>query len=481
MTASLFFIVSHILPANHFQLDKSDIYLYIRFTALTSKSRHISVKVVLFWYSFFEGGGKMAMKWQSLGNGLQARAHESRKFGRRFDRFMRGRYMVDGKRRFVSFGWESEWVAAERARIKAEDQAGPRISFVEFCQGELARLKGNALKGEGPLTLKEDRGLAEAKAREEEQRRQKEEKEAITFDTMFKEHYIPFVTAEGKKSVAQEESLYKTWIKPELGRRPVKEISPLDIERVKHRVAKKRTDRTTQYVLAIVRRIFNFAIQRDLVDMQNPTRKVKFPSPDNARVRFFTKEQAQELIDNLRPKSTQLAEMTEVSLYSGLRWGEVAGLLWADVDTDQKTLFVRDPKNKHSRTVPMPERLVNLFISKERGGAAEMIFPSKKEGQSTWVSKTIKRTLDEMGVNAGITDPRQKLSFHSCRHSFCSWLAMEGVPLHVIGELAGHKTLKMVQRYSHLAPATMRAAVALLEQPGKPEQKAKIMPMVSAV
>jgi len=421
----------------------------------------------------------MAAKWDTLENGLQARTHETRKFGRRFDRFVRGRYQVDGERKFVSFGWESVWVAGERARMKAEGDAAPRMSFVEFCQGELARLKKNAMKGEGPITLKEDRKLALAKQRKEEEARARAEREAITFDTLFKEQYIPFVTAEGKKSVSQEKSLYKTWIEPALGQRPVKDISPLDIERIKHRVAKKRSDRTTQYVLAIVRRIFNFAIQRDLVDMQNPTRKVKFPSPDNARVRFFTKDQAQELIDSLRPKSTQLAEMTEVSLYSGLRWGEVAGLLWADVDINQKTLFVRDPKNKRSRTVPMPERLVNLFLSKERGGAAEMIFPSKKKGQSTWVSKTIKRTLDEMGVNVGITDPRQKLSFHSCRHSFCSWLAMEGVPLHVIGELAGHRTLKMVQRYSHLAPATMKAAVALLDQPDKPEQKAKVIPMVS--
>jgi len=99
-----------------------------------------------------------------------------------------------------------------------------------------------------------------------------------------------------------------------------------------------------------------------------------------------------------------------------------------------------------------------------------MVFPSKKKGQSTWVSKTIKRTLDEMGVNEGITDPRQKLSFHSCRHSFCSWLAMEGVPLHVIGELAGHRTLKMVQRYSHLSPQTMRAAVSLLDNKAQASQ-----------
>ncbi|MDZ7699912.1 MAG: site-specific integrase [Deltaproteobacteria bacterium] len=421
----------------------------------------------------------MTVKWCKIGIGLQATKHETRKHGRKFDRYIRGRYQADGELKIVGFGWESEWVAAERARMVAEGDTGARRSFLEYCQGELARLKQNAKRGKGPKTLREDKQLAEAKAKEEEEARALEEKGSITFEALFREHYIPFVTAEGKKSVAQEKSLYKTWIKAELGERRVKDISPLDIERIKHRISKERSERTTQYVLAVIRRIFNFAIQRDLVNMENPTKKVKFPSPDNARVRFFTKEQAQDLIDRLRPKSVQLAEMTEVSLYSGVRWGEVAGLLWADVDADQGTLFVRDPKNKHSRTVPMPERLRSLFKSKERGNAGDMVFPSRKRAQSTWVSKTIARTIEEMGLNAGITDPRQKLSFHSCRHSFCSWLAMEGVPLHVIGELAGHRTLKMVQRYSHLAPQTMKAAVALLDQKPRAEEEpqSKVTPL----
>jgi len=402
--------------------------------------------------------------------GLEYYSHDTRKFGVRPDRYFRGRYTVGGKTVSVVFGWESEWVAGEIARVGADKAKGPRHSFLDHCRGELARLKQNAVRGAGPVTLKEDREIGRAKAQQEADARAAEEKAAIGFEALFEDHYMPHVIAEGKKSAAQEKSLYNTWIRAELGKKRVKDISPLDIERLKHRIRKKRSERTTQYCLAVIRQVFNFAIQRDLVTMENPTKKVKFPSPDNARVRFFSREQAQDFIDSLRPKSVKLAEMAEVSLYSGLRWGEVAGLLWADVDTTQGTLFVRDPKNKRSRTVPVPRRLVSLFLSKEKGTPAEMVFPSKKKGQSTWVSKTIKRTLDEMGVNEGITDPRQKLSFHSCRHSFCSWLAMEGVPLHVIGELAGHRTLKMVQRYSHLSPQTMRAAVSLLDNKDQASQ-----------
>lgn len=416
----------------------------------------------------------MVVKWYKVGKGLQARDHKERKYGKRFDRFIRGRYMVEGTFSVIPFGWESEFSAAEKARMKMGNETGPKQSFFDHCQGEIAKYKKNAQRGTGPGTLKAERKAAEdaAKAKdeskaEEERTRAIEEKQNLTFSELFNEYYIPFVKAEGKKSWSQEASLYKTWINKPLGGKRVGDISPIDVERVKHKVGKDRSERTVQYCLAIIRRVYNFAIMRDFFEGVNPTKKVKIPSPDNGRTRFFTRDQAEALLLELRKKSPQLSQMTEVSLFSGLRWGEVAGLLWPDVSIDQKTIFVRDPKNKHSRTVPMPERLQKMFHPIYKEGAFGYIFPSKKGDKSKWVSRTIKRVIDDMGINNGITDSRQKLSFHSCRHSFCSWLAMEGVPLHTIGALAGHRNLRATARYSHLLPDTLQAAVSLLDKPSE--------------
>ena len=43
------------------------------------------------------------------------------------------------------------------------------------------------------------------------------------------------------------------------------------------------------------------------------------------------------------------------------------------------------------------------------------------------------------------------MTFHTLRHTFCSWLAMNGVSVQIIGELAGHSQLEMTQRYTKLA------------------------------
>ena len=49
------------------------------------------------------------------------------------------------------------------------------------------------------------------------------------------------------------------------------------------------------------------------------------------------------------------------------------------------------------------------------------------------------------------------------QHTFCSHLAMRGAPARAIQELAGHQELGTTQRYMHLSPAALDAAIRLLE------------------
>jgi len=114
----------------------------------------------------------------------------------------------------------------------------------------------------------------------------------------------------------------------------------------------------------------------------------------------------------------------------------------------------------------MPDRVSNMFAEMKWGGPSDFVFPArrKNKGRMTEPSNTFARVIDEMGLNDGITDRRQKITFHSCRHTFCSWLAMRGVDLHVIQDLLGHKTLTMTQRYKHLAPQKLQSTVNILNE-----------------
>ena len=79
------------------------------------------------------------------------------------------------------------------------------------------------------------------------------------------------------------------------------------------------------------------------------------------------------------------------------------------------------------------------------------------------ISKVFDRTVAELGLNKGITDRRQKLVFHSLRHTAASWLVQRGVDLLTVAAILGHKSIKMCERYSHLSPDGIKRAMRRLD------------------
>jgi len=100
----------------------------------------------------------------------------------------------------------------------------------------------------------------------------------------------------------------------------------------------------------------------------------------------------------------------------------------------------------------------------------DLVFPARKskeretglvrDGQKRrQISDTFDAAVEGLKMNEGIDDPRQKVCFHTCRHSYASWLVQGGTDLFTVKELLGHKSLSMTERYSHLQPETLQKAV----------------------
>ena len=95
----------------------------------------------------------------------------------------------------------------------------------------------------------------------------------------------------------------------------------------------------------------------------------------------------------------------------------------------------------------------DAFLFTRRGGGPHAMISSDSD-------ESFVRAVKDCGLNDGITDRRHKVVFHTLRHTYCSWLAMSGVPLYTISELVGHTTVQMTKRYSHLCPDTKHDAAA---------------------
>lgn len=108
----------------------------------------------------------------------------------------------------------------------------------------------------------------------------------------------------------------------------------------------------------------------------------------------------------------------------------------------------------------------------EGQGNDVLLFPDLRHGGvQKKVSTVFFRVLNELKLNEGVTDPRQRVCYHSLRHAFCSWLVAGGTPLYHVAKLAGHRTLKMTERYSHLAPDSLRGVTSILSGTLSPKKE----------
>ena len=279
----------------------------------------------------------------------------------------------------------------------------------------------------------------------------------------YREHYLPFLRSQNR-SAKKADSLFRHWILPRFGGKRLDEISPHDVERLKMEILRAgRAPRTAQHVLALLRALFNRASSWGFFFGRNPVKGIRVPYFDNRRVRFLTREEAGRLLEECRRRTTPrnlLHPMVLLALSTGMRAGEIFNLRVQDVDLRNSLAHVRDPKSGVNRTVFLSEEIKAILADLCKGKEPHRHVFEKPGGRKfDEIPRTFVRVVKKLGFNEGVTDPREKVVFHTLRHTFCSWLAQEGVPLHVIKELAGHRTIEMTERYSHLMPDIRREAV----------------------
>lgn len=386
----------------------------------------------------------MAYEWvKTKFLGVRYRLHKSRKHGINFDKCFCIRYKLSGKDKEEVAGWSSEGMTAEKAY---------KI---------LSEIRENIRTGAPENSLANIRHSKEEARREEERQHHLTAKSQLTLEEFWDQIYLQHATA--AKTVAtirNERSIYAKWLRPALGSIPISSLRPSHVEQlILHVTTQGKSAQTVRHVIALVSQIWNMAQVHDVASGENPCRRVKKPQQDSRRMRFLTPNEATSLLHVLKGRSKDTYDSAVLSLFAGLRAGEIHALTWADVNFEAGTLYIRDPKNKHSRHAYITAEIAEVLESRRmKWSRSDLIFPTATGGQRLAVSDTFEHVVKELGLNRGITDARQKVVFHTFRHTFASWLVQRGTPLYTVAELMGHSSLEMTKRYAHLAPDTMRQA-----------------------
>jgi integrase len=278
------------------------------------------------------------------------------------------------------------------------------------------------------------------------------------FDIGYKRHFINNTCRDNYKSY------YTKHISPILGAKLLSDIKNLDIEALRdHLVSLNRAPATIKQVVGIVRKVFSLMERWGLYWGKNPARRFSLPRKDNKRERYLTRDEVHRLLEALKERYPYLYQLSSVSLYTGMRLGEIGALKTEHVNLTDRTIRIVDPKNKSNRTVYIPETLLPIFDGLDLS-PGQVVFKRPRDGtREINTSKVFQKVTTELGLNKGITDPRDRVVFHSLRHTYASWLVSQGLDISVVGALLGHKTPAIANRYARVSPEAKRAALDPLE------------------
>jgi integrase len=175
------------------------------------------------------------------------------------------------------------------------------------------------------------------------------------------------------------------------------------------------------------------------------------------RIRYLTADEERTLLGLLTQWSMpDHVDAITVLVDTGLRVGELFRLTVRDVDQKQRLLHVWENKADHPRSVPLTKRAYEVI--KRRMHRAAYGGPNLFPHDHDW----LRRPWDRAKVTMGLGEDKQFVP-HALRHTCASRLVQRSVPLKVVQEWMGHKTIQVTMRYAHLSPTNLLAAVEALE------------------
>jgi integrase len=230
-------------------------------------------------------------------------------------------------------------------------------------------------------------------------------------------------------------------VREALGSKPANELTPQEIERWLR--SRCKTPATANRYKAFISLCYREGVHNGKVAI-NPARLVRHRREGTGRLRFLTRDEYDRLYAVISRRFPEhLAEFI-ISVNTGMRLSEQYSLTWGQVHLDRRTIDLIKTKNGSARTVHLNDDSTSAFEGLKRKG--------KKVTEPIFVEQGPRFDTRSWFVPCLADAEIEGYVWHSNRHTFCSWLAMAGASIKEIQELAGHKTITMSARYSHLSP-----------------------------
>ena len=274
--------------------------------------------------------------------------------------------------------------------------------------------------------------------------------------------------------IAAKENIVSVHLIPLLGTKRLDAITNADVQELKAQL-RDRAPKTVNNVLGVLSVLLKKAVEWEVLErMSCMIRLLPVPKPSARFHDFGAYEQLVSAAEEIDPRAHLIVLLGGEA---GLRCGEIAALEWADVDLQKRQLCVQRsewkghvtvPKGGRLRYVPMTNRLATALREHRHLRTRRVLC---QEDGTSLTTKMVADHVRRSARRAGLASH----GVHVLRHTFCSHLAMRGAPARAIQELAGHQDIGTTQRYMHLSPAALDAAIRLLESPAGPSTRGNML------
>lgn len=257
-------------------------------------------------------------------------------------------------------------------------------------------------------------------------------------------------------------------IKPYIGKMFLKDVKPMDCQRILNMMEKRYLGSTIYQTYITLSNMFNSALENELIDRNPLTKSVKLPKPIVKKNKVLTVEEQEKFLTEAK-KYANYPQYLFI-LNTGTRTGEMVGLKWEDIDFERNIISIKrtmefryktqrwiigPPKTKTSyREIPMTKITKDLLLGlKEELKEGKFVEEEFKEfvfinskGKPT-KNSTYDNQLTKLTNKAQI----QNISMHTLRHTFATRCAEAGMKPKTLQMILGHANINITMNvYVHL-------------------------------
>lgn len=318
----------------------------------------------------------------------------------------------------------------------------PRGRKTWFCMyRHSGRLRRLSLGTYPALTLADARDqakseLAAAAKGNDPAAQKKAERLAETFGELATE-YLEKYAKPNKRSWQEDERLINKELLPKWKLVKAKNIKRRDVIRLLDEIQKRGAPIQANRVLALVRKMFNWAIGRDLLNT-NPCYQIKALAKENRRDRVLSEEEIQIFWSKLDEcdMTDAMKIALKLQLVTAQRKIEIVSAKWEEVDLRLKwwTIPSEKSKNSLSHRVPLSELAIELLNElKQLTGVSDYLFPSPRGNYP----------IKETSVDHAIRNNRKIFNLnhftpHDLRRTAASQMTSTGIPRLVVSKILNH-------------------------------------------